>query len=462
MKSMDALGLTPAQQGRAKKKFQADVRAEAAMARAERAEKAGLLLDGLADAETLATYTGDPAEMAAIGNGLLALGDRRGRTVLRKAEFYRESKALINESENIPLAELAASIQAERGKLSAASSGEAVDPDSLRHSALALKVRESIFARRAEHLKKDPAGAVSDRAGKLAEGMTPVDIVTARLRLQATDGITSPLRKVLTTAEAESLSNQWRAGGEQERLALYNQIQAQYGPYAGRVMGEMGMNPLEQSLARTALARGTPDAAQALARISAAASMADKDLPEVPALPTLKKEIVAESARLSAQRDIMARVMPGNSSFVGAVKKSEEAVERLLRVTNGNKEAVIGLLDSGVDKLEGTNFALVYEKNEVDGGTLEDALFAAARDVGTFGEAVPGYAEGQKKAERAKWLERNGIWVNAPDADGFVLCDPRSQSPIVNGRGEYFRVRAKDAAALAAASAKDIEYLGAD
>jgi hypothetical protein len=372
----------------------------------------------------------------------------------------RPCRKPITESENIPLGELAASISAERAK--PLESGERMDADAPRHSALSLKVREEIFNRRRERLKTDPAGAVNERAARLVEDMTPAGLVSARLRVQAADGVTAPLRKVLTTAEAESLSNQWKAGNEQERLALFSRIREDYGPYASRVMGEMGMNPLEQSLALTALAAGTPDAARALAQVSAAASMADKDLPEIPALNTLKKEIVAESKRLAAQRDMMARVMPGNPAFVGAVKRGEDAAERLLRVMNGNKEAVLDFLDNGVDRLDGANFSLVYEKSAVDGGTLEDALLAAGRDLANFDEALPGYAGGQKKAERVKWLQRNGIWCNAPDADGFVLFDPRMQAPIVNGNGEFYRVRAKDAAGLAASLASDEVFLGAD
>jgi hypothetical protein len=44
-----------------------------------------------------------------------------------------------------------------------------------------------------------------------------------------------------------------------------------------------------------------------------------------------------------------------------------------------------------------------------------------------------------------------------PDGDGFVLLDPRSQSPVVNDKGQYFRVRYKDVERLAAGKKRQTE-----
>lgn len=444
MKAVDAFGLSPVQAAKAKKRYQADVRADAAIARAERAEKAGLLLDDLEDAETIATYTGDAAAMETIGKSLAALGDKRGEKIIRKAEFYRESKALITESTNIPLSELATSINAERGKMTVASGTS--DPGSLRRSALTLQVQEKIYAERVAALKADPAGSVTMRATKIAgEAATPAALVDARLRLQSGDGLAAPLQKVLTSSERENFANAWRAGGTQERLVLFQQIQASYGKHAPRVIGEIGLNPLVESMARTALTTGK---AEAFTAAATAADAADKDLPALPenTVKLLVREVTDGSKRLSAMRDMMTRVMPGNSAVAGAVRASEDAAGRMLRMNGGNADAAIAMLDSGIGSITSGQYSLMFEKDAIDEDSLEDGLaYALKNELQKFDESLPGYSAAQKKEERIKQLQRKGIWGNAPDGEGFVLYDPQGQAPIVDKNGRYFRVMPKDA-----------------
>jgi hypothetical protein len=78
------------------------------------------------------------------------------------------------------------------------------------------------------------------------------------------------------------------------------------------------------------------------------------------------------------------------------------------------------------------------------------------KNLKDFGEVLPGYAANDK--DRLDYLQRRGVWVNAPDGDGFVLFDPRSQAPIINDKGEFFRVRAKDAAALAVGVKSSVDF----
>jgi len=250
----------------------------------------------------------------------------------------------------------------------------------------------------------------------------------------------------------------------EQRLGIFHEIQTTYGPQAGRVMGEIGLYPMEQSLARTALSTPTrdgapdPTAARNFIALSTASGMKDKDLPVIAEenQNRLMKEIRGESPRLSVMREVMAHVMPGNDAYAAAVTRAEGETARLLRLTNGDKEATLGALDYGVDKLTGSNFALVYEKAQVDGNTLLAALMEAGHArLADFDEALPGYADGQKKELRLTQLRRKGVWINAPDGDGFVLVDPQGQYAIIDTKGNYFRVRAKDAKNIAAGVKSD-------
>jgi hypothetical protein len=447
MQSMEALGLTPAQQARAKKRYQADSRADAAIARAERAERVGVILEDYSDAEYVARRSGDVAGLESIGKRLYAAGDaRRADNVMRQVTLYRENAAVIRESNEIPLGELVASIE----KRSATYRDDAASaPESIatRSAGLhALEEQEKIYADRVAELKKDPAQAVTKRAAKAAEGLSGAALVDARLAAQTADGLPAPLRRALTGAEANALKNQWLGASGAERLQLFTGLQQTYGKAAGRVMGEIGLDPLTQTAARRALSLGTAEAAQAFVSISEAASAEDKALPSVEKYDTLKRDVIAQSQTLRAMRDMAARVMPGNASFAGKLRAAEDAAGRLLRMNGGNIETTISQLDAGLGRLEGKH-ALIFEKAAVDGDTLEKGLEGALKNLKDFGEVLPGYAEGD--ANRLDYLQRRGVWVNAPDGDGFVLFDPRSQAPIINGKGEFFRVRAKDAAALA-------------
>jgi hypothetical protein len=291
---------------------------------------------------------------------------------------------------------------------------------------------------------------VSKRAERAAGDLGGAALVSARLQAQAADGVAAPLRKALPAAEAAALSGQWKAADAQQRLALFSQWQQGYGAQAGRVMGEIGLSPLEQQSARRALAEGTPEAARDFLTVSAAASADDKQLPDVDRFGPLKREVAAGSKSMQAMYDMAERVMPGNSAFAGTIKAAEDTAGRLLKMQGGNVERTVSLLDAGLGRLDGDRYALVYVKGNTDGDMLEDALgHAADLLLKDFREALPGYAQGVPAGERAAYLQRKGIWANAPDGDGWVLFDPRAQAPIINERGEFFRVRPGEVAGLA-------------
>jgi hypothetical protein len=311
----------------------------------------------------------------------------------------------------------------------------------------ALQVRQDIYNDRVTALEKDPARAVEKRAALAAEGLGGAALVGARLQAQTADGVAAPKRKALTAAEAAGLAEQWRAADAPTRLTMFRDLEQVYGAQVGRVMGELGLNPLEELAARRAF--DDPTLAARLPEISAAAAADGNKLPTVEGFDRLKREVLAESVALLAMRDMLLKVMPGNSDAAGKVRAAQDAAGRLLQLYGGNKEQTINALDKGLGRLEGDRFALLYSTAQVNRAALEDALGNAAwRRLKDFGEALPGYAQDMPAEARADYLRRRGIWANAPDGDGWVLFDARSQAPIINARGEYFRVRPGEVGAL--------------
>lgn len=78
MGSMEALGLTPAQQAKAKKRYQADVRSDAAQARAAANERKAELLSTIEDDDYTAKMTGDVSSLMKTASELRRLATPSG------------------------------------------------------------------------------------------------------------------------------------------------------------------------------------------------------------------------------------------------------------------------------------------------------------------------------------------------------------------------------------------------
>jgi hypothetical protein len=321
-----------------------------------------------------------------------------------------------------------------------------------------------MYAKRLAALKADPAAAAQARAERLAgeeggsgaeggaQGLTRERLLSARLAVQEADGLPASSRRLLTAQEREAMGEAWRSAGASERLALFESLRESFGRHAGRAFGELGLSPLEESLARSAAAAGSAEAVRGFMDLSEAVAMAEKDLPKLPPEVEAKaaREAIAGSLRLSVMQDMLERVMPGNSSLAGRLRAAQDGAERLLRLRGGDARAAVAALDAGVGALQGPNHALIFNTALTDEDTLETALAHVTRErLEGFGELRPAYAQGESPAERAAWLRRRGVWANAPDGDGFALFDPRSQAPIRDGKGNLFRLRESEAAAWA-------------
>jgi hypothetical protein len=450
MGAMDAYLMSPAQQAKAWKRYWADTRADAAHARGIAAQAAENLRFEYQDAVVWAKDTGDtkPIQEVAAKYDKLGLA-KQGEHALIEARRLDARYGDILKWREMPLPALGEEAKRLAGELSLAGGArdgkEDIPALVAKKDKLGLMLHQ--YQTRAQAYSKDPAGA----ADPFAAGDSPQDRTASRLRVQAANGVPAFAQRLLTKSEAAGLSQDWRNGGAGERLALFSAIQKNYGRNAARVIGETGMKPLEEGLARTALAAGNSEAAQNFIRLSAASGAADKDLPQADEENTKKiaREIGAESERLAAMRDLGQKVMPGNTEYFAGLARAQGEVERLLRLNNNNKEEVIRILDAGVGRLRGNGFALLYEKSLISGGRLETALQRAKSDkLDAFDEALPGYALDKPPKERKRWLARNGIWGNAPDGEGFVLYDPQSQAPILDKHGQYLRVNYRDAAEL--------------
>ena len=445
MQSMGALGLDAAEQARAKKRYQSDLRADAAHARAAQADKVRGLALQVEDVDYLARTSGDVGELRTLAGSFAALGEKETAAKLStRADLYENNAGAIKESRAMPLPELVKTIESMAADLTAAA--ESKDANKHRMLTEELKLRAGVYEERRKALEKDPAGAVAADAEaalppELADN--PAARTDMRLAAQENNGVPQSMRRVLTNSEAARLKEAWLNGDLQTRLAVSASLE-KYGPHAGNVAQEIGLAPSEQLLVERA--RRDPRAAGALASVITASATKPEALPKLEKADSLARE-AAESSEVVRASRAAAAAMPGIPAYQVMTRNYEDTLARLVRMNGGNTDAARDMLDGQLRSLaDGKNFALMYDPAEIPGNAdLEGALRAAQS-----ADKVDALAAGRRWTddfERQNWVEhitRSGVWVNAPDADGWMLFDPIAQAPAMDGAGNVIRVRPKD------------------
>ena len=333
----------------------------------------------------------------------------------------------------------ATGIESLAGKMDmAARNGQAAEHQKLAEE---LRLRANIFTERQKALANDPAGAVAAEAEKsLPEDADAAARTDLRLAAQANNGVPSSLRKVLTNEEAGKLNTAWREGDLTARLAIAASLQA-YGPHAGNAASEIGISPSEQIVL---LQAKDPAAAANLATVIAAAGAKTNDLPKVEKADTLAREAAADSEVVRGFR-AAAVAMPGNAALQSMVRNYEDTLGKLVRMNGGDTEAAKKVLDGSFRAMTDGNHALVFNPKDIDPGKLETALSDAL--TGKRLEAMADNRTFESVHAKKAWLadmRRTAIWMNAPDADGFVLFDPVAQAPVMDKSGNVLRVRDVD------------------
>ena len=435
MKSMDFFGMSPAQQGKAKKRYQADLRTEAAQARMLNAEAAENLRYEAQDAAQYAKTTGDASQLFKIAEGFARLGFAKQATHVRTEAGRIEARyGDIQEWNTIPLPELvkqAAALEADLAKPG--------DPAAHAEKADKLKNLAAVYEGRQKAYRHDPAGA----ADKFSAGETPEARVSSRLRVQEQNGVPAGGQKALTAAEAANLHELWTNGDLQTRLAIGEQLK-QYGQHAALAARDAGIGPAEQL---ALLQADTPEGMGALKTLTAAAGMKSEQLSKFGTDEQVQRLTrgVLDDSEVAKGYAALAKVLPSVPSVQLIRTGLEKTTEKLLRMTGGDTEQVKKLLDGRMEALTGDNFALIYDSRTFrKGGILEGALRERMeKPLEDFLEGMPAGGKFERQ-DKLYDLRRRGVWANAPDGRGYVLFDPVAQAPVTDRKGRLFRVTDAD------------------
>lgn len=454
MSSMENFGMDPVMQAKAKKRYRADLRAEAAQARAWRADQVRSVTEGLEDTEYMASVTGDVAPLRATAEKLQKLGETKlAGKIAARADLLETHAAVIKESGALSLPELAGKVaELDKTLQETVLESRQDEADSAgiakKHKGIAREreLRVRILQERVSQLEKDPAAAVA----VVASGDSAEETGSLRLAAQERNGVPYLARRVLTNSEATKIGEAWRGATTEERVALARNVGEQYGTHAYKALAESGLTAAEQLAVRGALLSPGQASFAAMQAVIAAANAKDSDLPQVEGADRAAKELWEDSKVISGYADIARRVMPGNAALQSSVRQLQNTAKNLYRMNGGDIEKTRMQLDGSLDTLTGDQYALVYNKDTVAGGVLEDALAnALGRPLEGF-LGLRAFASEKEKERYLTVMRRKAVWVNAADGDGFMLIDPAAQAPVTDEKGNVFRVREKDAPKLAA------------
>lgn len=445
MRSMDELGLDESQKARAQKRFKADIKAEQAEFRAQRADQVRALSMAAADIDYLAAHTGDARQMRELAGQFAKLGENEtAQKLQQRADIYENNAAAIKESRNMPLPELETEIRRLDGDLELA--GQNGQADEHRKLAEERRLRYGVYEERKKALANDPAQAVAGEVEKAlpqnAEEAGASALADLRLAAQENNGVPSASRRVLTNNEAAAMGEAWKNGDLETRLGMAEALKS-YGAHSGQVAAEIGLTPSEQIVL---LAAGRdPRLAGNLGAVINAANSKIGDLPSVEMAEALTREAVEGSEVIRGYR-AAAAVLSNNADLQGMVRNYQDTLGKLVRMENGDSAKARKTLDGNFLALTDKNYALVYDPGlYAEPADLEVGLAGALN-----GKALEALADNRNFAseyEKRDWLamtRRTGVWLNAPDGDGYVLFDPVAKAPVMDKDRNILKLRDAD------------------
>ena len=412
-----------------------------------REEARGMLSEATTE-ENMALVTGDASRLFQLADALAGLGQQEAAEKTRKkAEQIDANAELVREIDREPLPRAMEILQG----LDADIEFTAKNGQSAGFAAATSKreVAAKAIERKLKLFKEDPAGAVAERVF----AKEPQEMATERLRLQEENGLPPMSRRILTKAEASQYGTAWRDGDLGTRQSLAHTL-LQYGEHAGTVAREVGLSPAEQLAMRHSLRNGIYNLGAAIA----AHTGKKDDLPKVVDVDKNRQTLIDESEVCKAYR-ALCLALPGSSDLLSQYASIQDSAERYFRATGGDKAKALALMDGKMEAVTSGNYALLVDTSLFTTRQVEGALSSAT------GTQLEEFARGMNDAKGKPLDEqaqkdyarqmRRGVWVNAPDGNGYVLVDQVSQLPTRNREGRWFRVTEKDIAGYRVEEADD-------
>ncbi len=453
-----------------------EIRVRDAQARAERAEaeriqakraahQALTLAAKIDDAQAFAAATGQEpeglpdllAQYAGLGEDYAPKAAKAAKAV----DMAREVHAFLREGERrddgsfVPLAEQAARLEELKPKAQEGAA-EAMERYDLARKGLAARVKE-FESDPATWGLRQAAKEIAPAPGKTAGADMAAGDGGERTRqllhrsLQIQEELLGRPGVVLPKDRQEELAGRWQAADADGRLKILAELDA-FGPLKTRVLSEIKA-PAAAQIAQTVLDSG-PAAGNDARLILAASTAKPADIPQTDLKPAEIASAVSGSKLLSAVSQV-ARSQPYNAAYQEFLRDLQNSMENAVKMT-GTKDGVqafdrhLGVIASG-------DAAVFWPKAQLrDAPKLERALRFKRRDVGTFLEwqREAGMPETEWR-ERVRTIAERGMWVNAPDGNGFVLLNPTTGRAVTDRDGGYFRLTIGEAATMDTSAPED-------
>jgi hypothetical protein len=312
----------------------------------------------------------------------------------------------------------------------------------------ARAVRDAVLKHIDTQVRKfdaDPAGYAMPRAAEELRmaGIRPDEnaLIGKSLEIQRRMGVAEP--RVLPTDQAHKLRDEYEAADADGKIGIIRKLD-QFGGHKMRVLSEIGRGVVPQFAAAIAAsdAASTGDARLLIQ----AADAKDADIPgDATAKNDIKKDVLDVldgSEAWEALRGV-ARMQPQNVAQQQMVRQLQDTLVRVGQMA-GDANTAGKLLDENFGAFAEDDLAAVFwPRSQAAPDDLEDKLRAARRGVGAFIEYQRGIVGDALFDERVRDLTGRGVWVNAPDGDGFILLAPGGQA-VVDAQGEFFRTRLSD------------------
>ncbi len=420
-------------------------RLDAERRQAQRAAQMSRIIGGqIADAQAYAASTGEePGNLDALLAQYAALGEGyadKAAEVLHGVTLGREVHNFLRQGERgedgayASLAGQLARVEELRPRTRAGAA------DALERYELARRELEQ----RGKRLAADPAAEglrlASGELENLPARPSMTDEQRAAWLLERSLGIQRELTglpgRVLPLEQARQLAAQWDAADVDGKLGMLEQLD-QYGAHKGAALSEIKA-PAGAQLAQAVL--GAEVGAARDARLLLTASTAKPG--EIPKPPDLTDADIAEGMGDSKVLQAVAQVaamQPGNAAYQAWRADLQKTFGNAARLT-GSTDAARAALDGHFVVIADDEAALFAPRSEVpDPDGLEAALRTRRAQVRQALEWQKQFLEPADWEGRVRVIQERGVWVNAPDGNGFVLLNPGTGRAVTDADGEYFR-----------------------
>lgn len=424
-----------------KARFLDRAKAQRKQIKAETDRKASDIKSGIPDAEAYFLESGDNSALVDIENRLRTIG-RAGDAseVAKKRRITEKAHSVIRAGSDMPLMDQWEYVQKE------------LAVDSTENASLKARAKdqaEKVIKARMQSFQKSPADFVASMVDPKLSAERQAE---RRLEIQKEIGKGIRFKpEVLTKEEAAVYQDAWEEADANGKLDILTRLNG-FGAHRKAVLEQVGV-PASTQIAAFMFWDNPMAKGDARVLITAATAK-PSDIPKTGVTDSEVLNELEDSDVMSALRTV-AKNQPGNVRFQGFVAEVEKTLINAAKIS-GDKATAAKLLDKHFASIIDDTTAIYFSPSKVPDMTALEVALKNKR--ASLGESLEYQREMFEKAgmpaeafdERVGSIIDNGVWVNAPDGDGFVMLNPLDAGTGGSGAavrlkdGDYFRLRYDD------------------